>query len=63
VLQNFRVFTHPSPTYLIDGDNVAVQWTFDMIDRNGTSRRLEEVALQKWAGDRVIEERFFYSRA
>lgn len=58
-----RMHTHPADTYLIDGDNVVVKWTFDMTDAKGVTRRMEEVALQRWAGDRIAEERFFYDPA
>lgn len=61
VLNAYEVYTHPAPTCLIDGDTVAIAWTFDMTDKHGVTRRLEEVALQVWSGDQVLEERFFYS--
>ena len=57
------VHTHPDPTVLVDGDFVAVNWTFDMTDRQGVTRRLVEVALQRWEGDRIAEEQFFYDTA
>lgn len=55
--------THPVGTYLLDGDNVVIQWTFDIIDAKGQKRRLEELALQLWKGDRILQERFFYDSA
>ncbi len=55
-----RMFTHPPRVVAIDGDNVAINWIFDATDKAGTTRRLQEVALQRWRGDRIIEERFFY---
>ena len=58
-----RVDTHPVATYLIDGDHVAVNWTFDFVDAQGNKKRMEEVALQRWQGDRIAEERFFYDPA
>lgn len=58
-----RVDTHPVHTFLIDGDHVAIQWTFDFVDKQGGVRRMEEMALQRWQGDRIIEERFFYDPA
>lgn len=58
-----RVDTHPVHTYLIDGDNVVVQWTFEFVDAQGGRRRMEELALQSWQGDRIIEERFYYDPA
>lgn len=58
-----RMHTHAAPTFLVDGDNVAINWTFDAMTPDGTTRRLQEVSLQRWRDDRVIEERFFYDTA
>ena len=45
---------------LIDGDHVAIPWAFDFTVAGGPALRLEEVAWQRWEGDKVAEERFFY---
>ncbi|MGX9146089.1 nuclear transport factor 2 family protein [Mesorhizobium sp. 128a] len=58
-----RMQTHPVQTFMVDGDNVAIRWIFDRIDKTGTVRRLEEVALQRWRGDRIAEGRFVYDTA
>ena len=58
-----HMHTHPNPPFAIDGDNVAVNWTFDATTPDGVTRRLNEVAFQRWQGDRIIEERFFYDTA
>jgi ketosteroid isomerase-like protein len=55
--------TLPGSTYLIDGDRVVINWTFVFTRKDGTSFRMEELALQRWQGDRVAEERFFYDPA
>lgn len=60
VLKMFKMQTHPEPAVLVDGDRVAIQWTFDMTDPSGVVRRMEEVALQEWEGDQIKTERFFY---
>ena len=52
--------TYPVTTHLVDGDLVVIRWTFDMTDAAGVTRRLEELSLQRWVGDRIMEERFFY---
>jgi hypothetical protein len=31
-----------------------------LTDKTGSVRRVDEVALQEWRGDRVFRERFFY---
>jgi ketosteroid isomerase-like protein len=58
-----QMHTHDVRTFLVDGDNVVVNWTFDAIGHDGSVRRLEEVALQHWRGDRIATERFFYDTA
>lgn len=60
VLERMTMHTHPVATHLVDGDLVVIRWTFDMTDAAGVTRRLEEVSLQRWVGDRIMEERFFY---
>jgi ketosteroid isomerase-like protein len=58
-----RMHTHPAEVVLVDGDNVAIRWTFDRISHEGLVTHLEEVALQVWKGDRILRERFFYDSA
>jgi len=45
---------------LIEGDRVVLRWRFTFTPADGAPVRMEELALQRWAGDRVAEERFFY---
>ena len=44
----------------ISGDRVAINWAFDFTRADGSAVRLEEIAWQRWEGDKVVEERFFY---
>jgi len=48
---------------LVDGDHVVIKWVFEMTLADGTIRRLEELALQRWQGDRIVAEQFFYDPA
>jgi hypothetical protein len=48
---------------LIDGDRVAIRWLFEFIGRDGVKRMLDEIAWQRWEGDKVVEEQFFYDPA
>ena len=45
---------------VISGDHAAIPWAFDFSLPGGAALRLEEIAWQRWAGDKVVEERFFY---
>jgi ketosteroid isomerase-like protein len=44
----------------LEGDRVAIHWNFELTDKDGKTRRFDEVALQEWRGDRIFRERFFY---
>jgi ketosteroid isomerase-like protein len=48
------------PPVLHAGDNVAIRWIFEFHWRDGTETRMEEVALQRWEGELIAEETFFY---
>lgn len=58
-----EIVTHPVTTWLIDGDRVVVNWVFEFKFPDGRGFRMEELALQRWEGDRIAEERFFYDPA
>jgi hypothetical protein len=45
---------------VLEGDRVAIHWIFELTDKSGDVRRVDEVALQEWRGDRIHRERFFY---
>jgi ketosteroid isomerase-like protein len=45
---------------VVEGDHVAIHWNFELTDKSGKVRRIDEVALQEWRGDKIFRERFFY---
>jgi hypothetical protein len=47
----------------VSGDKVVMRWTFEFEWRDGTVTRMEELAYQRWEGERVTEETFFYDPA
>ncbi len=55
--------TLPAQRVLVDGDHVAVSWIFEIVGKDGKIRRLDEVALQEWRGEKIIRERFYYDPA
>jgi hypothetical protein len=63
VLERVKMHTQPDPIFLIDGDHVVINWIFDATSKDGITRRLNELALQRWDGDRIAEERFVYDAA
>ena len=48
---------------LVDGDVVVIRWQFHFDWLDGTSTDMEELAYQRWEGERVVEERFYYDPA
>ena len=54
------VRTEPGSSFLLDGDRVVVHWHFKFVRLDGKRFRMDELALQRWRGDRISEERFFY---
>jgi ketosteroid isomerase-like protein len=55
-----RIVTHPPDAVVVDGDRVAIHWVFDFTHEDGRVRRVDEIALQVWDGDKIASERFFY---
>jgi hypothetical protein len=47
----------------VTGDRVAVHWRFRFKPADGPERTLEEIAWQRWEGDLIAEEVFFYDPA
>ena len=48
---------------LVKGDVVVIRWIFVFVWNNDSVTRMEEVAYQRWDGDRIVEEQFFYDPA
>jgi len=42
-----------------DGVTMVEAWT-DVTMQNGQRMKMEEIARQKWEGDHIVEERFYY---
>lgn len=47
----------------VDGDFVVIRWIFNFEWLDGTKTRMEELAYQRWDGERVAQETFFYDPA
>jgi len=47
----------------IHGDHVAIRWRFRFEWPNGTVTDMEEMAVQRWVGDKIASETFFYDPA
>ena len=47
----------------VNGDRVVIRWIFQFEWLDGASTRMEELACQRWEGERIAEEVFFYDPA
>jgi ketosteroid isomerase-like protein len=47
----------------VDEDQAAINWLFEFTGADGKRYRMDQVALQRWRGDRIAHERFFYDSA
>jgi hypothetical protein len=45
---------------LVEGPVVVVRWVFEFEWKDGSATRMEELAYQRWEGERISEEQFFY---
>jgi hypothetical protein len=61
ILASFKeVRTLPVKNYMVEGDRAVINWVFIFTALDGRSFRQDELAWQRWDGDRIIEERFYY---
>jgi len=48
---------------LVSGDTVVIRWIFHFEWLDDTAMHVEELAYQRWEGERIAEETFFYDPA
>lgn len=44
----------------VNGDHVVIRYIFQFDWKDGTRSRMEELAYQRWIGERIAQEQFFY---
>lgn len=47
----------------VNGDRVVIRWIFRFTWLDGSVTQMEELAYQRWDGERIVEETFFYDPA
>ncbi len=47
----------------VTGDFVVIRWIFEIEDKKGKTVRFEELAHQRWEGELMVQEEFFYDPA
>ena len=58
-----EIATRPVDFCAIDGDRVVIHWIFDFTTREGRKFTLDEISMQRWENDKIVEERFYYDPA
>jgi hypothetical protein len=58
-----RVAAMPGTSYLLDGERVVINWVFEFERHDGARFTLNELAYQRWEGQRIIEEQYYYDPA
>jgi SnoaL-like domain len=48
---------------LVDGSIAVIRWVFRFEWLDGSTTRMEEIAYQRWEGERIAQEQFFYDPA
>jgi ketosteroid isomerase-like protein len=46
--------------FFVNGDHVVIRWVFEFQRADGGKMRMEELAHQRWQGEKIVEERFYY---
>lgn len=62
MLSRFTTITAHATHVLVEGDIVVINWHFEFSNGNA-SIALDEIALQQWAGGKIVHERFYYDPA
>ena len=44
----------------VNGDHVVIRWIFEFTWKDGSVGRIEELAYQRWEGEKIAQEQFFY---
>ena len=57
------VYSTCVPPIFVSGDFVVIRWIFRFEWLDGTVTQMEELAYQRWVGERIAEEQFFYDPA
>ncbi len=47
----------------MNGDHVVIRWVFEFQWLDGKQSRIEELAYQRWEGEQIAQETFFYDPA
>jgi ketosteroid isomerase-like protein len=64
IMAGFRqIRTRKVDMFFVEGDRAVINWVFDFEGQDGSTFTQDEIAVQRWRGDRIVEERFYYDPA
>jgi ketosteroid isomerase-like protein len=63
VLSTFPQITSKALATFVRDDQAVIRWSFDFVTANGTTIRLDELALQTWRDGLIVAEKFYYDPA
>jgi ketosteroid isomerase-like protein len=64
VMAGFReIRARKVETFFVEGGRAVINWVFDFVGHDGSTFTQDEIAVQRWQGDRIVEERFYYDPA
>jgi hypothetical protein len=46
--------------FFLNGDHAVIRWIFEFTWKDGSTSRIEELAWQRWEGEKIAQEQFFY---
>src|SRR6187402_3430129 len=49
------VTSHCVRPAFLNGDHVVIRWIFEFVGKDGSRRRIEELAYQRWEGERIAQ--------
>ena len=52
-----------APPVFAHGNHAVIRWIFEFVWPDGSATRIEELAYQRWDGERIAQETFFYDPA
>lgn len=49
--------------YAVKGNKAFIEWFMDVTFKDGTRKKMKEVAVQTWENGKIVHEKFYYDTA
>jgi hypothetical protein len=60
LLRSVRGLRIRAADWRLDGDRTRIRWVYEFTGHDGRRHRQEEIAQQRWRGDRIVDEHIQY---